>query len=224
MSKRQREGGNGKQKRATKKAKTRSTKSTSFRKSKKSSDDIHSFDTALSFNFDATVEIPATGQLSLITQGDTIASRQGNHINTLSCQIVGVAKLVPAAGAVSASVAEMMLIFDKQPNGAVAAPADVINGTTITAALKNRANDDRFEIVRKWKFPMMPKAGVSTAYNNDVMVLDEYFKFKREFVYGATVGAVTDLRSGNLFLLAGTDGNSDDTIDFQGTFRINFLP
>jgi len=47
------------------------------------------FDTALAFNFDATGEIPATGQLCFIQTGDTLNNRDGAVVEVKSLQIRG---------------------------------------------------------------------------------------------------------------------------------------
>jgi len=39
--------------------------------------ELKNLDTALSFSFDTTGEIPATGQLALVAQGDTENNREG---------------------------------------------------------------------------------------------------------------------------------------------------
>jgi len=64
-----------------------------------SSPELKFFDTALSFAIDTTVEVPATGQLSLIPQGVTQSTRVGRKATIKSIYLHGTAALVPAAAA-----------------------------------------------------------------------------------------------------------------------------
>lgn len=181
-------------------------------------------DTALSFNFDATGEVPATGQLSLVVTGDTLANRDGAVIQAKSIQIRGNLQFVPAAAATSATSCYLMVVLDKQANGAAAAATDVMTGTNFATAMPNVPNKYRFKILRRLVYPMISAAGATTAYNNVVANVDEYIRFNTpiEMRYTASAGAVTDLASNNIFLLAGTDGNSDDAVSFTGTARLRF--
>jgi len=47
------------------------------------------FDTAVSFDFDSTLEVPATGQWALIPQGDTQSTRDGRLAVIKSIQFRG---------------------------------------------------------------------------------------------------------------------------------------
>jgi len=53
----------------------------------------------LAFNFDATGEIPATGQLCFIQTGDTLNNRDGAVVEVKSLQIRGTITFTPAAAA-----------------------------------------------------------------------------------------------------------------------------
>lgn len=224
MSKRQREAG-GKQQKSKKKQKTVS-KSTKAVKQIKT--EVKSFDNALSFLIDSTGEIPATGQLLTgIVQGQTVSTRIGNKIQLSSIQIEGTCKYSPGAGAQMGTMCVVKLVEDKQCNGAVATISgdkdSIFTSNVLPSALRDLDNQDRFKVLKTWKFPFNASAGVTTAYSDQVMDFSGYKKLKNQQVYfGASTGAITDLRAYNLFLVAGTDGGGDDAATCSATARINF--
>jgi len=180
------------------------------------------FDTTNSFTFDATGEVPATGQLNLIPQGVTESTRVGRKCILKSIQMRGIITFAPAAAAAAASTAYLYLVLDKQANGAAAGIQDVFTSTNLASAFHNLANSQRFVVLKKMKYTMAPSAGVTTAYNNSTRAYDLYKKCNIPLEFSSTTGAITEIRSNNVFLLAGTDGQSDDTISCVGVTRIRF--
>jgi len=186
-------------------------------------------DTALSFTFDATLEVPATGQLNLIPQGDTQSQRIGRKVIIKSISLKGNMVSVPAAAAVAASTAYMWLVMDTQANGAAATAADANTGVFTTndaaTAQLTLANSSRFRVIKKWAWDFNAPAGVTTAYNR----VSKHFNFYKkcsipiEFDAAATTGAITTIRSNNLFLVAGIGGSlSDDEVQMTGSCRIRY--
>jgi len=182
------------------------------------------FDTANSFSFDATGEIPSTGQLCLVTTGDTLNDRDGAVIQVKSLQLRGFCSFQPGAGATAATSVYLYVVQDRQANGAAAAITDVLTSSNMATALGNVPNQYRFKILKRIVITLVSPAGVTTAYNSMVYPVEEYIKFYKpiEIRYKASTGAVTDLTSNNIFLLAGTDGGSDDTVGYAGTARLRF--
>lgn len=187
------------------------------------------FDTAISFLVDDTAEIPATGQLSLIPQGDTQSTRNGRKCIVKSIDIHGTANMVPAAGATAAVVVYFYVILDTQCNGAAATVADANTGifTNANLAIANHtlANGSRFRVLKKWVFAFNSTAGATTAYNNCIVPFAFYKKCEIPLEYdaAATTGAITTIRSNNIFLVAGAANNGqDDTVAVQGVCRLRF--
>jgi len=179
------------------------------------------FDTANSFLFDSTGEVPATGQLALIPQGDTESTRDGRQCTIKSVQIRGYFKNVPAAGATSPAIAYLYLVLDKQANGAAAGVTDLFTSANMWDNMLNLANSDRFRILKKWVVPLNAGAGVTTAYDNTVKVLEFYKRCNIPMSFSSTTGAITEIRSNNLFLMAGA-AVVDDQIAFEGRTRVRF--
>jgi len=186
------------------------------------------FDTSLSFTADATAEVPATGQLTLIPQDDTQSGRDGNKAVIKSINIHGIANLAPGAAATATEVLYMYLMQDTQCNGAAATVGDANNGiftsTNLSVAQRTIANNTRFRILKKWVITLTAQAGVTTAYNNTMKPFRYYGKCNIPIMYdaSATTGAITTIRSNNLFLVAGTTGSTDDLVAVQGSARLRF--
>lgn len=179
------------------------------------------FDTAMSFSFDATGEVPATGQLSLIPQGVTESTRVGRQCQIKSLQLRGTVLYTPAADTSGASIAYILLVQDRQANGAAAAVTDVMTSSNLAVGMVNLANSERFRIIKRWNIDLTSGAGVSGAYARDLKTVDFYTKLNVPLEFSSTTGAITELKSNNLFILAGAD-ITDDEITFSGSCRLRF--
>lgn len=180
------------------------------------------FDTTNSFTFDATGEVPATGQLVLIPQGVTESARVGRKCVIKSIQMRGICVNVPAAAATSATTCYMYVVLDKQCNGAAAAATDVMTSTNFSLSFHNLSNSQRFVVLKKFRWTFQPGAGVTTAYNNSERAYDFFKKCNIPLEFSSTTGAITEIRSNNIFLLAGSDGQSDDLVTLAGNTRVRF--
>lgn len=179
------------------------------------------FDTTLQFSFDTTMEVPATGQLSLIPQGVTESTRVGRKCLIKSIKIQARLRLVPGASTNSSTGCHLFLILDKQANGAAAAVTDVFTNTTVYLANRNLSNSSRFVILKKWRKMLKTGAGVSAAYGTDSQYIDFYKKCNIPLEFSSTTGAITELKSNNLFLIAASDA-MDDNVDCDGSCRLRF--
>lgn len=179
------------------------------------------FDTQLAFTVDTTGEVPATGQLVLIPQGVTQSTRVGRKATLKSLQIRLNATHTPAGGANAASTMYLYVVQDTQCNGAAAAVTDVFTSASMEQALINIANSSRFRILKKWVMDFNSGAGVTTAYNNISRHVEFYKRLQLPIEYSSTTGAITEIRSNNVFLIAGAIG-ADDAITVSGTARVRF--
>lgn len=178
------------------------------------------FDTALAFLLDTTGEVPATGQLTLIPQGDTENTRDGRKANIESIQIRGNMRFVAAATA-AAVTGHMYLVLDTQCNGAAAGVTDVFSSADLSVAMLNLNNSGRFRILKSWDFEQASSAGVATAFGERIKVIKFFKRCNIPVDWSSTTGAITEIRSNNLFLVAGS-ANGDDAISFTGTCRLRF--
>jgi len=182
------------------------------------------FDTATSFNIDTTGEVPVTGQLVLIPQGVTESTRVGRKCVIRSIQARWDVSLTPgAAAAPQSGTYAIYVILDKQANGAAAAFSDVFTGTQATQGFHNLANSQRFVILKKIVRTIEPKAGVSTAFNGSTQHIEFYKKCNIPIEYSSTTGAITEIRSNNIFIIAGSyPAPEDDLIGCAGNVRVRF--
>jgi len=182
------------------------------------------FDTTHSFTFDTTGEVPATGQLNLIPQGITEATRVGRKVTITS--INQRLLIQPNTTVWIGSILRLMLVQDTQCNGAAATYSGV-NGvleSDSVQAFRNLENSRRFIVHKDWYFPLTPKAGVVGAFNVEAQVLNFNKKCNivLDFDSVASTGAIETIRSNNLFLLA-RSSMDDDIVQCQGVTRIRYI-
>lgn len=180
------------------------------------------FDTAVSFNIDATGEVPATGQWNLIPQGVTESTRVGRKCVLTSIHFRGTALYSPGAAAIACDAAYIYVVLDKQANGAAAAITDVLTSNNIAVSMVNLANSERFRILKKIPLVFNTGAGVTTAYAPMIKKIEFFKKCHIPLEFSSTTGAITELKSNNVFILAGTATASDDLINVVGTCRVRF--
>lgn len=181
------------------------------------------FDTALSFDIDVTGEVPATGQLALIPQGDTQDTRDGRLAVIKSIQIRANLDWNPGALTDASAGYFVHVVQDTQANGAAAAVTDVFTSTALGECLLNLNNSRRFRILKTMSGVMNPDAGVTTAYNVVHKQLECYIPCNIKMDWSSTAGAITEIRSNNIFLIAGSTGTAaDDTISVAGNARLRF--
>lgn len=193
------------------------------RYSRSSDGELKFFDTALAWNFDSTAEVPATGQLTLIPQGDTESTRDGRKAVIKSIQIRGSVYVSPTTGGNVAGTTQIWLVLDTQCNGAAAAFTDVFTSADVNSCMLNLNNSGRFRIIKHWIHKWNPEAGVTGAWNSKMMPVEFYKKCNIPVDWSSTTGALTEIRSNNLFLLAGQTGIGDDVPTFAGTCRLRFV-
>lgn len=184
------------------------------------------FDTDLSFVFDRTAEVPTTGQLALIPQGDTQSTRDGRQAWIKSIQIQGSLTYFSNSSAPSSMNACLWLVLDTQANGAAAAITDVFTSNEIENALINLNNSGRFRILKKWVWSINP--GAFDASGNLYNSVSKFFSFYKrcniKIDWSSTTGAIGEIRSNNIFLMAGSQGNNaDDTLTLDGVCRLRFM-
>lgn len=181
-------------------------------------------DTTISSVMTATGSVPATGgQLNLIAQGTTESQRIGRKVVIKSIHILGTCLSVFGVTAAPAAVAYMVLVWDKQCNGAAAAVTDVFTSADLSTSLPNMANNERFIIIKRFKFRMYPQAGVSGAFGDLSIPIKYYRKCNIPVEFSSTTGAITEIKSNNLFLLTGlSSSTAASVVQIAAKCRIRF--
>lgn len=179
------------------------------------------FDTALDFTFDLTAIVPATGQLCLVPQGTTESTRIGRKLKIHSIQIRGVYSCDQGAQPLSINT-YLYLMQDTQTNGAAATLAEMFTGNDLSSAMINLANSGRFRVLKRFLWTSTPSYGTIGAPGDSAGIMEDYYKkMNLEVDFSSTTGALTEIRSNNLFLVAGAK-NGDNLVTFHGTCRIRY--
>jgi len=182
------------------------------------------FDTAVNFSFDTTGEIPATGQLALIPQGDTATTRDGRQATIKSIQIRGDLNFVPAANAVAAGSTHLYLVQDRQCNGALAGIDDVFRnvGTPISMRFRNLANSQRFRILKRCEYVLKNSYEVTGVAFGGLYARDSGFiNLNVPFEFSGSTGSISEIKTNNLFMLISTDSTTD-LVSYELTSRLKF--
>lgn len=191
-----------------------------------SGNEVKFFDTQVSFTVDTTGEVPTSGQLCLVPQGVTESTRVGRKMVIKSLTMHGqmFTTYGVAASANSTGTTSVYLVLDKQANGAAAAITDIFTSNVVPTSVRNMAYSERFVILKKWEHAWYPSAGVSAAFADTSRVIKFYKKLEIPVEFSSTTGAITEIKSNNLFLCGGASGNGaiDDTVTFAATCRIRF--
>lgn len=178
------------------------------------------FDTTLGFSCDLTAEVPVTGQLALVPQGTAQNQRVGRRITVHSMQIRGTLRYASGSSIVPGDY-WIYVVQDRQANGAAASITDVLTGNSMRSALINISNSQRFRIIKRFTGVLTQHAGSVVDLSDDIHIVDWYKKCNIDMDFSSTTGALTEIRSNNLFLLAGAT-TSDDQVAFNGVCRIRF--
>lgn len=175
-----------------------------------------------------TLPLNTTGQIShidIVPTGTTVNSRDGRKFKNTSVQIRGVAL---SDSTTATSTGAMYLVWDRQPNKALAGITDVLD-TASSYSFAKRENAQRFKIIKKWRWVFNGNnttAGQQTS--NTSYDIDDYVKLPDECVAECTTadttGAIGSRVTGALLLV--TVGNqvagTADANVIIGT-RVNFV-
>lgn len=144
----------------------------------------------------------SAGALSLIngcTQGDGPSNREGTQIHIKSIQMR--IRTEFNSGDASAGAVRVVLVQDKQANGAAPTVANIYATTTAVAvdALRNLDNRKRFKILADRTYIMSPNG--DSGYQDDI-----YLKKPIVTQYNSgNAGVVSDISSNSLYILIASD-------------------
>lgn len=179
------------------------------------------FETSHNFTIPTVGAVPASGQLNLIPQGVTESTRVGRKCILKYIQGRWTLNLDPGAAADIATIVTIYVVLDKQCNGAAAAATAVFESANLGRSFRNLANSQRFRILKKIQYNLTPAAGATTAYNFAIKQCNFDIKCNIPLEFDATTGAITEIKSNNVFLLVQTNG-SDGLVTLEGTSRVRF--
>ena len=191
------------------------------------------------------VAINSTGNidaLNLIRTGSTYVTRQGRKVEMKSIRVV--ANIVPIAGRTATSdYGRIVLVYDRQPNGALPAVAEVLqttdqaaNNTTTSFSGINLNNRDRFIILRDEHVYLTPNvitAGGQPSANQFIDPLsktwrfDWYVKLKNlvtQYKADSAPAVIGDIATGSLLLLTlGFNAAGSEAYQLSYESRLRFV-
>jgi len=206
----------------------------------KANSELKFFDTGVGFSVDSTAEVPATGQLCLIPQGAGQSERIGRKVMVKSIHFHGYVITSTTTALAQAAIATMYVVLDQQCNGTAATAVNADTGVFVdpptgglSTAMLNLANGDRFRILKKITIPLniqntITNTTPNTVAGTSVSSLCYPIEFNKkvnipiEYDAALTTGALTTIRSNNIFLVAGSSGTWDDVAQITGTFRLRY--
>lgn len=168
-------------------------------------------DTSGSANQSSTVLITP---LSLAGQGDTASSREGSKISMSSIQMKYTWKMSEGA---TSTRARIMLIQDKQVNGASFSANDLLESSALGTAIISPLNLDgafRFRVLYN-------KVHTLSGEGSKVQYKEMFKKININARYSGSGGTISQVLSSGLFLLAVTDETSQ-TPNLSFFVRIRF--
>lgn len=155
--------------------------------------------------------------LNGMVQGTTQWNRIGRRVQMKSIAIRGRIYYNQAGGAPGADYLRVMLIYDRQPNGAAPAIGDIIAatdqaGTTTTTCFDglNMSNADRFKVLREYVLHIPSPAAIAGGANQALQVEGaEKLGFKWFVKLGGlethfktgNAGTIADISTGSLYLV-----------------------
>lgn len=155
--------------------------------------------------------------LNLVQEGSSFYNRVGRKIMMRSLHFVG--NLVPTGNAATVNdFLRIMLIYDRQPNGAFPAASDVLldtsnDGTVTTTSYSNlnMNNAERFQVLRniKWGIPVNKGALDMSTYpiidfHQERTTVNEFIRLNNletHFKSSSSPAVVGDISTGGLFLM-----------------------
>jgi len=183
--------------------------------------DAKFFDTAYaSYPCDTTGSVT---HLDPIVQGTTVNSREGKAWKNESLRIRGA--LVTGADTTNADY-NVALVWDKQPNKALAGLTDIFDSAT-SYSFPKRENMPRFVIVRYWYGSLVGESDTTTQSGLTRKPFDEYVRLPPDCIASTTAGDVTgaigNRISGALLLVTiGNRAPGATACTFGATCRLNF--
>lgn len=185
----------------------------------------------------ATYQLETTGTALQLLNGCVPGSqnfnRIGRKIQLKSLQVRGY--FVASDATVANTMARMIIVYDKQPNGAAPTWANIVTSQNISGTTSSTVNDminldnrDRFEIIRDHVCTLASKNDTATqSYSGSptILHLNEFIKLgKRETVYNAgTAGTIGDITSGSLYVFFISSEAFANGCAFIGSFRTRFI-
>lgn len=177
-------------------------------------------------------ELVTAGSVSLldqIAQGDSVNERDGQKWRDIAVQLRGSIK---TDSTTTLALAKWMLVWDAQPNLALATVANILDansGSAPITQLPNRDGNRRFTILRSKTYTLGGNdTTAAQQVSNGIHYIDEYVKLPKwceiQTTAADTTGAIGNRVSGALLLVNMSDQATGTTApDMDWTTRVSFV-
>lgn len=163
---------------------------------------------------------PVINLVATILQGPDETMRLGRNVVYTSLSWKGI---LQGGSAGSQSVARLIILYDRQPNRALPAAADILNGGTVFA-MRNNDNQDRFVFLYD-KVQSVIGTSTSTGTESAQRVWNKAIPLKKlvaNYQSGAT-GAIGEITTGSLiYMTVGNLASGTTAPVFTLNFRTRF--
>lgn len=146
--------------------------------------------------------------VSAVAQGSTVNQRVGRKYQPTAFHLRG--QLVAGSTCIT-NISCIYLVWDEQPNKALAAISDILQvgiggaGSSDMCSLPVMENVQRFKILRKWRYKMCSSSAGTNQDSAVIYDIDEYVKLPRDCVCvpttADTTGAIGNTITGALLLV-----------------------
>ncbi len=168
--------------------------------------------------------------VSSIAQGDGESQRDGRKCELLSCHLKGTATLASneaQANPGESTVLRLILVLDKQTNGAQLNAEDVVTATTLDVnAWRNLQNSQRFRILKDVRmdinFTQHTQEAVNDfSYANQVKSWEMHVVFKKPIVvnHTGTTAVVTSIADNSIHLIGVSTSTAQCVINYVSRVR-----
>ncbi len=187
------------------------------------------FDTDLDAVFATVGTAMESANLNIIVQGNTESNRIGRKVVLKRCDVKGILTLPGTADpAATSEVVRLLLVCDKQTNGAAFVGTDLWE-TDAYSAFNNLANSSRFQVLKTKTYTFNSPSGSGRGTTDTLAFGERTIPFKfginmnlpLEFDNTFTTGVVGTQRSNSLWLV--TQSTSGIVIMTLATARVRFL-
>lgn len=155
--------------------------------------------------------------VNLIAAGTDYNQRIGRQVHIKSIEIRAV---LPPMTTELLNRWKLMLVWDKQPNGALAAVSDILD-TATSVSMNNLENRNRFRVIRTWGGLNGYVDTTNHSSSEPFVNMDEFVKLSLKTTYNAATANIADISTGALLLLA--VGSEATGTTFIGNVRVKFL-
>lgn len=167
-----------------------------------------------------------TGSVTLlngVATGADFTDRVGRKIVMKSLYMKGIIK--PIDNNIGNTLCRLIVVYDKQPNGAAPGITDVLKSSSPSAQL-NMNNRDRFNIIidKMWAIGATSDA-VQQAFAGGptVYTLKKYKRLNLETLYGGTLSTIASINTGSLYMITLGDQSAGNGGQGNLSVRVRFV-